>query len=86
MGQEGLGWVILLFHRHQTESLGGIQLLPVMSSLPWLNPLVWMAGRVGSTGTVDSVPTCGLLHGGLKVLGPLKWMPGSPSKFLRAEA
>lgn len=86
MHQDGLGWVILLFHRHRWAALGGIHLLHRMASLPWLAPLVGVAGRVGSARTVDSVPARSLLHGGHRVVRHLKWMLRAPGEFLKAEA
>lgn len=85
MGQDRLGWVLLLFHRLQWESLHGIHLLHGMATLLWLAPLAGMAGRAGSARTIDFVPARGLLHGGLRVLGLLTWELMAPGKCAKRQ-
>lgn len=49
----------------------------------------WPLGRddweAGSAGAVDHVPTRGLLCGGLRVIGLLKWKLGGPGKFSKRQ-
>lgn len=44
-----------------------------------------MAGRVGSAGAIDCVLARDLLHGGLRVIGLLKWKFMAPGKCAKRQ-